>query len=32
MTNYALEMRIIVRVEEWMIKRVEMYSLGNHAL
>ncbi len=30
--EYAPEMRIIVRGEEWMIKRVETNSLGNQTL
>lgn len=32
MTSYAPGMRIIVRGEEWMIKRVETNSLGNQTL
>ena len=32
MVSYAPGMRIIVRGEEWMIKRVETNSLGNQTL
>lgn len=32
MATYAPGMRIIVRGEEWMIKRVETNSLGNQTL
>ena len=32
MTEYAPGMRVIIRDEEWMIRKIEINSLGNKAL
>lgn len=32
MTEFAPGMRVIIRDEEWMVKKVERNSMGNHAL